>query len=222
MKTRISSTHVSQMAACLVALLLASAPQARSATVWTGPVLTFTETTTDPTLAINQDQMTANVWITRGGVQGIFNAKTETLFTHGSSPADTEWANGNLADYASLSYTDWNTWAKGVNPGPPSTVGVAAVVHLISEDIYLGITFTFWGGSAGLFSYQRTTPNAAVSPVPLSVHQIGNELVLTWTDATFNLQSATNSAGSFTTIPGATSPYTNAISGGGRYFRLIH
>jgi hypothetical protein len=222
MKTHISSTHVLQMAACLAAVLLASAPQARSATVWTGPLLTFAETTTDPTLAINQDQMTANVWITRRGSPGIFNAKTETFFTHGSSPADTEWANGNIADYASLSFTNWNTWAKGVNPGPPSTVGVAAVVHLISEDIYVGVTFTSWGGSAGLFSYERTTPNAAVSPVRLSTHQIGNELVLTWADATFSLQSATNSAGSYTTIPGATSPYTNMIGGGGTYFRLIH
>ena len=206
----------------LAALLLASAPQARSATVWTGPVMTFAETTTDPTQSINQDRMTANVWITRGSTQGIFNAKTESFFTHFSSPANTEWANGNIANYASLSYTDWNSWANGVNPGPPSTVGVDAVVHLISDNIYVGIKFTSWGGSGGLFSYQRTTPNAAVSPIPLSIKPIGNKVVLTWTNAAFSLQSATNVTGSYTTITGSTSPYTNVISGARTYFRLIH
>jgi hypothetical protein len=222
MPIRSFSIHVLERVLRLTALLLASAPQARSATVWTGPIITYTETTTDWTQPTNQDRMTPNVWITRGSIQGIFNAKTESGFTHFFSPADTEWANGNITNFASLSYTDWNSWANGVNPGPPSTVGVDAVVHLRSEDIYVGIKFTFWGGSAGLFSYQRTTPNVAVSPIPLSINRIGNQVVLTWTNAAFSLQSATNAAGTYTTVTGATSPYTNVINGAGMYFRLVH
>jgi hypothetical protein len=131
----------------------------QASTIWNGPTINFTDIAgSDPTQAANQDRLTNNVWITRAGVQGIYNAAQETGFTHFLSPADTAWANGTTANYASLTYTDWNTWAKGVNPNPPSTVGVDAVMHLISDDIYLDVKFTTWGGSAGGFSYSRSTP----------------------------------------------------------------
>src|SRR5438552_13709627 len=125
----------------LLALWLALTLHGRSATVWDGPRIHFAEMTADPTQPVNQDRMTANVWITRAALEGIFNAKTETNFTHFFSPADTQWATGNLTNFSSLSYTDWNDWAKFTNSGPPSTVGVDAVVHLVSEDIYLGLKF---------------------------------------------------------------------------------
>jgi hypothetical protein len=145
----------------LVLVRLVGPASSEAATVWTGPLTTFTKLDgADPTQAINQDRLTPNVWITRASSQGLYNAKTESFFTHGLSPADTEWANGTTADYATLSYTDWNTWANGVNPGPPSTVGVSAVLHLISDDIYIDIQFIAWsgrGGSGG-FAYVRSTP----------------------------------------------------------------
>src|SRR5438093_12203241 len=118
MKPQLSPGYLLNPALTVLAVWLCAALPARSATIWDGPVITFSESTTDPTLATNQDRMTDNVWITRGPIQGIFNAKTETSFTHFFSPADAAWANGNLTNYASLSYTDWNTWAKGVNAGP--------------------------------------------------------------------------------------------------------
>jgi hypothetical protein len=152
----------------LFLLAVLAAPVAtEAATVWTGPTLSFINHSVS-----DVDQITPNVWLTRGGVQGIYNAKTESLFTHNFSPADTEWANGTTANYASLSYTDWNTWADGVNPGPPSTVGVNAVMHLISEDIYLDITFTSWpnghSGNTG-FSYNRSTPAVANNPPSVTI-----------------------------------------------------
>jgi hypothetical protein len=48
----------------------------------------------------------------------------------------------------------------------------------------------------------------------------GSDFVLSWGAPLFALQSATNVNGPYTTIPGATSPYTNAISGAEKYFRL--
>jgi hypothetical protein len=126
--------------------------------VWTSPPLTFSKGgTADPTQATNQDRITPNVWITRGESSGIYNARTETNFTHYLSPADTEWANGTTANYSTLTYTNWNAWALDKNGGPPNTVGVNAVLHLISENIYLDIKFTSW--SSGPFSYQRSTLN---------------------------------------------------------------
>jgi hypothetical protein len=46
------------------------------------------------------------------------------------------------------------------------------------------------------------------------------ELVLSWTNAGFSLQTAPALTGTFTSIA-ATSPYTNAFTGGQQFFRLI-
>ena len=157
--------QVSQLA--LLALVM-SAPLAvrAAATIWSGPVTLFSKANgADPTQAANQDRLTSNVWITRAGSLGLYNAKTEAGFTHFLSPADTAWANGTTANYSILSYTDWNTWSTSVNPGPPSTVGVNAVLHLISDDIYLDIKFTSWSGSSGGgFAYLRSTPTLVPEP----------------------------------------------------------
>src|SRR5882672_2739310 len=148
-------------------VLLLLAISAHAATVWDGPTIRFTKSNyANPLLAENQDRLTANVWITRGSSQGLFNANTESSFTHYLSPAGTEWANGSLENYATLSYTNWNRWAAGVNPNPRATVGVQAVLHLIPDDIYLSVQFTSWSGGApgggpssgGGFSYLRSTP----------------------------------------------------------------
>src|SRR5262245_1359888 len=129
-----------------LSLVMGGLSSSGAPTIWTGPQTTFTKAASaDPTQAANQDRLTPNVWITRGNTAGLYNAKTETSFSHFSSPADTEWANGTTANYNSLSYTDWNTWAKSINTSPPGTIGVNAVLHLKSENIYIDIKFTSWG-----------------------------------------------------------------------------
>ncbi|PWU12389.1 MAG: glucose dehydrogenase [Verrucomicrobia bacterium] len=149
---------------CLILLAAAISAQA-TPTIWIGPNTSFVNVAgSDPTQAVNQDRMTAHVWITRAATQGIYNAEQEGGFTHFLSPRDTEWADGTTANYSTLSYTDWNTWAKNIHGGPPGTVGVQAVVHLKSDDIYLNIQFTSWGGSAGGFSYVRATPTPSDVP----------------------------------------------------------
>src|ERR1039457_6267655 len=160
----------------LVVLAQLAAPVATgAATIWTGPHTTSPKAdSADPPQAANQDRLTPDVWLTRGSQEGIYNAKTETGFSHSFSPADTEWANGTTANYSSLTYTDWNTWAKTLNGGPPSTVGINAVLHLISDDIYIDIKFTFWtpiGG--GGFAYERSTPTLPRPPQLLSVQLTG-------------------------------------------------
>ena len=47
-----------------------------------------------------------------------------------------------------------------------------------------------------------------------------NQVVLSWTNSGFNLQSAPFTSGTFTNIPGATSPYPCPITGSQQYFRL--
>ena len=152
---------------CLLDLLIFASRAATGAIVWTGPDITYTEPGTDPTLPADQDRLTADVWITRGVTKGLFNAAKESGFTNFSSPADTEWANGSAVNWASLSFTDWETWTQqgsgGTHGNPPSVVGVPAVMYLVSDDIYLNVTFLSWGVSGGGFSYERSTPAAAPS-----------------------------------------------------------
>jgi hypothetical protein len=153
--------------------LAASAPQLRAVPiVWNGPLTSFTKFDfANPALAANQDRLTSDIWLTRSSTLGLYNASSEAGFSHFFSPAGTQWANGSLANYATLAYTDWNTWAKGVNPGPPSTVGINAVVHLLPDDIYFSIRFTSWTGSGGGggFSYIRSTPIPEPSTALLAI-----------------------------------------------------
>jgi len=127
-----------------------------AATVWNGPTVTYNQPAPDPTQAVNQDRLTAHVWLTRAASKGLFNSVTETAAT-ANSPADTEWAFGTLDNYASLTYTNWLAWLNGQSP--TNLVGQQTVVHLISDDTYIAVQFTFWGSHAsGGFAYQRTTP----------------------------------------------------------------
>jgi hypothetical protein len=57
-------------------------------------------------------------------------------------------------------------------------------------------------------------------PVLLGVEETGTNVVLTWTNSAFALQAAPAVNGTYTNIPGATSPYTNAIAAPQEFFRL--
>jgi uncharacterized repeat protein (TIGR03803 family) len=63
------------------------------------------------------------------------------------------------------------------------------------------------------------------SPVPIALEiRSGNEsVVLSWNDpsAAFSLQAASTVTGVFTNVPGATSPFTNVITGSAQFFRLM-
>jgi hypothetical protein len=125
-------------------------------TVWRGTKITFTKTDeSDPNLEANQDRITDNVWITRGNNGGqIFNIKSETDATPNTSPADTEWALGTLDEIESLTFQPFReTVGK-----PKSVEGKDLVLHLITDDIYIGVKFLSWSeGKKGGFSYERTT-----------------------------------------------------------------
>lgn len=56
------------------------------------------------------------------------------------------------------------------------------------------------------------------APVRLSIAKYANEVVLTWPTGT--LQGAPDVSGTYTNIVGATSPYTNTVSGARGFFRV--
>lgn len=153
-------SHVFLRAAIAAAAAIAlDAAAAAAPTVWDGPTVTFVRPDgVDYTLPQNQDRITDAVWLTRinqGG--GIFNFALESVYSP-ISPLDTEWSYGSAANAATLTFRPWQQW-HGNNP--PSTIGQDAVVHLVSEDIYIDIKFLSWSccGRGG-FSYERSTPPA--------------------------------------------------------------
>lgn len=75
--------------------------------------------------------------------------------------------------------------------------------------------------SGGSYDYATIKYSSSVLPVYLDFLNLNNQLVLSWTNNAFSLQSAPAINGTFTNLPGATSPFTNDLTVPERYFRLI-
>lgn len=143
-----------------------------AATLWTGPAVNFSKAAfADQALALNQDRLTANVWITRASSRGLFNIAQEAFYNNVPvpvSPIGTQWALGSLSmGVQNLTFNAWETTVRSLSPGagPPDAVNQPMVVHLVAEDIYLDLTMTSWAiqtGGGGAFSYSRSSP--AVMP----------------------------------------------------------
>lgn len=169
--------HLNFLAFALLASPLSASAQA---TIWSGPLVTFSNApAADWTQPANQDRLTGDVWITRSSLQGIFNAALESSYAHFASPAGTEWAYGVLANYSSLSYTDWESWFGG-RGNVFSMVGQDAVLHLVNDDIYIGVQFTYWGGNGGGFAYTPTTPTAVPEPATTALGLVGLVTLAVW------------------------------------------
>ena len=101
--------------AALTLAVLVALP-AGATEIWTGPMIDFTNLAgSDPTQPASQDQITLDVWLTRGYTRGLFNAALESGYTS-LSPVGTEWAYGELGNYASLNYQTWVAWNGRVPP----------------------------------------------------------------------------------------------------------
>ncbi len=177
---------------------------AKAATIWDGPVITFTQSAPYPNPG-DRDQLTTNVALTRigtslgGGNGGMFNAVSETNFTRFVSPAGTEWAVGSLSNYASLSYTNWES----ANGGSPvfTLPNVQLVVHLIADDIYLSLKFTALGGhGAGGFTYERSTPAVTNTPPTVTITSPTNGATFTSPAIVPIIANATDTDGSVTNL----------------------
>ncbi|WP_299525912.1 T9SS type A sorting domain-containing protein [Winogradskyella sp.] len=143
-------------------LLLLATFTSYSQTIWNGPTITFNKPNgADWNLAQNQDRITDNVWLTRKFNMSIFNIQQESGSGFGAtntSPTDTEWALGSLSDgignltFATLSTTLNNQLGNNIVNNP-------MVLHLITDDIYIDINFTFWAVNnvGGGFTYTRST-----------------------------------------------------------------
>ena len=144
----------------ILGLVILSSARLASQTIWNTDMITFTkEAHTDWNLPENQDRITDEVWITRGNSMPIFNIFEEDYDLWGSSPADTKWAFGSIAD--GVENLLFDSWGHAINWNPPATVDEPMVLFLVTDSIYIDITFTSWTSGSeeggGGFSYERST-----------------------------------------------------------------
>jgi hypothetical protein len=131
-----------------------------------------------------------------------------------------EISNSGSLQYATVAYSSggvllWTNFTAGTGTSiskPPfigtDTAGAVFVTGVVPDaDRYYDYA---------TFKYSAALPSARVG-----FQNINNQLVLTWTNAAFLLQSAPTVTGTFTNVLGTTSPYTNPISGAQQFFRLI-
>jgi hypothetical protein len=140
-----------------------SAALADPPVVWSGLTVSFTKSSgQDPLLPVNEDRLSLHVALTRADTAGLFNALEETSFDRNlrDSPLDTEWATSinnpsetiSVTNWAELSFTTWNASFGGMGGVGPNILNYDAVVHLITDNIYLDLRFTAWGGNQGGFT----------------------------------------------------------------------
>ena len=157
--------HVAFAITCLLVVAPVQAAQ-----VWPGFNFTFVKPSMAP-LPPPADLITPSVALTRGLSRGLYNAVVEQGY-NGSGPTDTEWATGlnnpsqtiAATNWQALEFTSWVSAYGGGNVLRFEIEGRPAVVHLITDDIYLDLRFSDWEGgtsNGGGFTYTR-----AVGPLP--------------------------------------------------------
>jgi hypothetical protein len=67
----------------------------------------------------------------------------------------------------------------------------------------------------------KATIKYSIGQPRLEYGRAANQLLLNWNNAAFSLQTAPAVTGTYTNIPGATSPYTNPLTADKQFFRLI-
>lgn len=129
--------------------------------IWSGEKITFTkEGGVNWLLEANYDQITENVWLTRGDRQGLFNVKYETSFSF-DSPERTLWARGTTDDLPDLSFNYFRS-TLSFDIGD-EILNTDLVLYIPEEGVFIDIKFTSWesgrDGGEGGFSYERSTPH---------------------------------------------------------------
>ncbi len=114
-----------------------------------------------------------------------------------------------------------------VNPTAESSPGATAVDAINAIDIWQYVFRQSSSDNMGTLLVDDLLIGTAFSdvltpPAPETLHfqLIGGDLVLSWNNPLLALESAPVVAGPYATIPGTTSPYTNAVTGAQKYFRL--
>ena len=105
--------------------------------------------------------------------------------------------------------------------GQPIPTNIASITGYVSQ-FKTSAPFTSGYQLVPTFLGAIVTNLPIVNPIPLNIQYSGGSVTLTWSDASFNLQSALVVTGPYTTIPGAASPFTTNAINSETFFRLLH
>jgi len=126
-------------------------------------------------------------------------------------------------DVDNASTTLWLNPATESDPNVSAIDSVTAVTissYGFRQDSTLGTTLLVDDLRVGR-TFSAVVPGAGgTSPIPLYVERRPGQVVLSWTDPAFVLQSASAASGIFTNVIGAASPFTNGTAGATKFFRL--
>ena len=142
--------------------------------------------------------------------------------TAGTSYLLSFWLNNSYHDSGEF-LVSWNgnMLLDETNPVAPGWTNIQFTVTATGASTVLQFGFQDDYDNFG-FDDVSITP-MTLAPVPFgNIRLSGNEVILNWTNPAFALQAAPNVTGTYTNIPGATSPYTNPVTSGQKFFRLIH
>jgi hypothetical protein len=106
----------------------------------------------------------------------------------------------------------------GIN-GDPALAASPEVLGQRSDGAFFGFSGAF--DDTAVYNYAlspQQIQNHLANSTRLSIAEAGNNIVLSWSIGT--LQAAPAASGAYTNVPNATSPYTNAITGAEKFFRL--
>ncbi len=93
---------------------------------------------------------------------------------------------------------------------------------LLSGTTLYGITTEGSASGAGtVFAVAAPVLETQTIPIPLNISFNGTAVILSWTNPVFSLYAAPLATGTYTNVPNATSPYTNAITGSQQFFELL-
>jgi hypothetical protein len=184
-----------------IMIALTACSIAHAATIWNGPNLTFTKSSTTPSDTI----LAGKVVLTRGNDDVLYNTadptEARTNRPGPNGPADTEWAFGSLSNFSTLSYQSLESMRPSDSDLAALILNQPMVMHLINEDIYLSVKFTSWPRHhAGGFAYIRSTPPAVAVAPAVSIISPASGATLA-APATFNLTAnATATGGTVTNV----------------------
>ena len=143
-----------------------------------------------------------NVFIQNGGSGSNFVSGASLQMTNGSGQTFTLFIDSRLGDII----------------GQPIPAGATTVTGYMAQ-FKTAIPFNSGYQLVPTYAGAITT---TINPIPLSIQASGANVVLSWNDASFNLQSATNVGGPYGNIGGAVSPFTTNAVEAQLFFRLLH
>ena len=113
-----------------------------------------------------------------------------------------------------------------INPTAESSTSVTAADSITNLVVLSAYAFRQNSGAGKTFVDDLVigTSFGAVTggevPVSLTVTRNGENVILTWPDVSYTLQSSTEATGTYTPVEGATSPYSTTAAGDRRFYQL--